>query len=418
MLMLANILDFTKKHKIFLLILLAAIFVRFYNFEDRIVFGPEQAMSLSVSARYLSEKFSLLGQPYFRETSQAHTLFSGAWFNYSLILLQIFLNYDPIKITYYFSLLNLVNGILLYFLLLKISNKFAANIATFLFLFNSTMIYHSFFIWNYNYLPTVMIITLYLLFQEKKNNSVILLGLLSGVGFSLQYLYLLPGIIIFLYLLLKSKTKLKTFFQYFSGFIVGNLPLVLFDLRHNFYQTKTLVLFFLEQFSNNGNRVGFQYYHFLYLWPLFALVISQILSKIKIPKFLTYIVLATYLIFNLNSNLVSFTKAVGMPENLTTKDVLRAAKHISTQDIEKYNVAETYDFDTRANVLRYPLEYMYHKKPMDEISYQNPDTLYVLSNTNYDLANPISWELKSFMPYNSKLDYLVNEDWAVYKLTK
>lgn len=64
------------------LIIILSIFVRLYNFEERMTFGSEQARSLVVSGRYIEEKPSLLGQEYFRLTSSGHKLFSGALFSY------------------------------------------------------------------------------------------------------------------------------------------------------------------------------------------------------------------------------------------------------------------------------------------------------------------------------------------------
>src|SRR5688572_20483878 len=91
-------------------IFITAFFVRFYNFPDRVTFWSEQARSLVVSANYVRERPTLLGQEYFRVDSRGHKIFSGAIFNYSLVPLLIFFHYEPIPITGYFAVLSLLTG--------------------------------------------------------------------------------------------------------------------------------------------------------------------------------------------------------------------------------------------------------------------------------------------------------------------
>src|SRR5258706_9224659 len=96
-----------KNNILIIVILILASFVRFYNFPNRVTFWTEQARSLIVSANYIREKPSLLGQEYFRQDSNSHIIYSGALFNYSLLPLLVISNYDPVIITSYFTLLNL-----------------------------------------------------------------------------------------------------------------------------------------------------------------------------------------------------------------------------------------------------------------------------------------------------------------------
>jgi len=112
---------FLKRNGLLIIILVLAIVIRFYNFTDRINFGPEQAISLLVSSDYINEKFSLLGLPSTqRTTSFGHIIFYPPIFNYSLIPLLILFNYQPIGITAYFAVLNILTGLLIYLAVNKI----------------------------------------------------------------------------------------------------------------------------------------------------------------------------------------------------------------------------------------------------------------------------------------------------------
>ena len=141
------------------------------------------------------------------------------------------------------------------------------------------------------------------------------------------------------------------------------------------------------------------------------------MSKLK-QNIIIFLIIAVYLYINLTSPLVNFKNAVGMPKNLSAKDILNSASFIAMQRENNYNVAETYDFDSRANVLRYPLTFIYGNSILDEKSYAQASAIFVLSELHYDYNNPTPWELKTYMPYKAVLAYKINNDWGVYKLTK
>lgn len=413
---------FVKANLPFLTILILGTFVRFINFSNRVNFGPEQAMSLIVSAKYINEKFSLLGQMYFRENAFGHVVFSGAMFNYFLVPLELVFKYNPIGITSIFTLINIFTGIFLYFFVSRIFGKTVASLSFLFFLFDARMIDHSLFIWNYNLLPILFLSSIKYLFDYWKNKSfmgVFLVALFCGLSISIQYLYILPTFIFFVLVLFRRRSFI-IFLDFIAGLIVGNLPMVLFDLRHNLYHTRTLLSFFLEEVGRSG-EFSFRYYHFIYLWPLIAVFLGYITEKIlKINKIAALFIVIGFLFLNLNSNIVDFNKSVGMQKNLNASDIIDSAKFIAEVGSGKYNVVETYDFDSRANVLRYPISYMYGEKDslLDDKEHKYSDAIFVLSPLNYDYNNPVPWELKVYLPYKVTLLKKINGDWGVFKITK
>jgi len=403
-------------------IFVLALFVRFYNFENRITFGSEQARSLIVSANYIKEKPSLLGQEYFRTNSEGHKLFASSLFNYSLVPLLLVSRYNPILITLFFALLNVLTGFILYVLLKKIVSEEIAIFGLILFLFNSYMIYHSMFIWILNYLPLIGIVTFYLTFKiiKRKNNTldILFLGILSGIGFGMEYLYALLVIVV-LFVLIKFLTKkVKGLFIFFLGGMIGDLPQILFDLRHNFYHLKTLWQYSLDTFSGKSDA-GFVYYHFLGFWPVFIIIGSFILFFVyKKNRYLSYLLVLIYLIFNLSSSLVNFNSPTGMPGKLTINDILAVSKTISEKATNDFNVVTLYDFDTRGYTLRYFTKYVFNKNPMGEIEYPTSKEIFALAKSHYDFNNNNPWELNVFKPYN--IDKLANigEGFSLFKLTR
>ena len=324
-------------------IFLAAFFVRSYNFRERITFGSEQARSLYVSAGYINDKFSLLGQEYFRANSNGHKLFASSLFNYSLIPLLLIFKYDPLGITFFFVVLNLFTGLVLYILTKKYFNENVAALSLFLLLFNSYMIYHSMFIWILNYLPLIGILSFYQVFKvvKKKSKSldILVLGILSGIGIGMEYLYILPIILILFILFKYSQNRFKNICLFILGGLLGDFTQIIFDFKHNFYHTKVLWQYAVDTFSGSSDA-GFIYYHFLYLWPVFAIFGAIVLWMIykKYSKILAISLVFVYLFINLQSSLINFKAPVGMPVGLTFSDLKHTAQIISNDVNVNFNV--------------------------------------------------------------------------------
>ena len=411
-----------KNYLILFSIFLIAVYVRFYNFSDRITFGPEQARSLIVSSSYIKEKPSLLGQEYFRTNSLGHKLFTSAVFNYSLVPLLLVTKYDPLPITSYFSLLNIFTGLILFLIFKKIFNKEVALISLILFLFNSYMIYHSMFIWVLNYMPLIGVISFYYLWKIYKRKykllDILILGVLSGVGFGLEYLYIISIFIIFYFLIKYSKRKVIDFTIFTIGGVVGDFTQVIFDLKHNFYHIRTLWQYALDTL-NGISDAGFTYYHFLHFWPIGLLIMALGLWYIyKKSKFFALSLLLLYLSLNLTSPLVNFNKPVGMVNGLKYNDIKVVSKVISETSNGSFNLVTLYDFDTRGYTLRYFVKYVYDKTPLSEIEYQNASEIFALSSADYDYTKNNPWELNVFKPYNIEKIVDVGSGYSLFKLTK
>lgn len=418
-----NFLKFIKKYSeqiLIVFIISVALFVRFYNFSERVNFGPEQARSLVVSANYL-KKFTLLGQEYFRVTSLGQKLFASAYFNYSLVPLIFLFRYQPLPITAYFAILNILTGLILFLLVRKIFGKDVAFVSLVLFLFNRYMIYHSLFIWILNYLPLIGILTMYYLFQFKKQRKIIytfLLGFLCGLGFGLEYFYVLTALLILGYILFVSKNKIKDFLVFIVGAIIGNLPMVIFDLKHSFYHVKTFSQYILDSLKSPGQS-GLTYYHFLNYWPIVLTILGYLLVRyLKQKKIVIIVILIAYVFFNLNSKLISFKSAVGMPPGLTWEGINLASKRISEDGPTNFNVVSLFDFDRRGFILRYPLEFIYKAFPLGVEDYPNASALYVFGSENYDFKSQNVWEIDSFKASKIEILSKIQDGYNIYKLTK
>lgn len=410
-----------KNYLIVFSIIAFSFFVRLYNFSDRLTFGPEQAISLDTSAVMIKEKLSLLGiENVQRFTSDGFMIFSGALFSYTLIPLLLIFDYDPLPISYFFASLNILTGIVFYYYSKKYLGSLIAVISLFLFMFSSSMINHSMFIWILNYLPLVGVFSFFCILEMIKNRSykyIFYLGILSGVGFSLEYLYLITAVLLCFLTIYLYKNFLKTTSLFVLGAIIPNLPLVIFEIKHDFYHFNTLVKYTID--TINGEAVaGFSFYHVLHLYPIVFLIGAILIKNIFKSRIYIALILVIYLVINLNTKSVNFTKPVGMVDGLTITDIKDTAKIIAEAKPDNYNVVTLFDFDTRARTLRYYLNHIYQSKPNGFVDYRDSQSIYSLSKLEYDYNTNNPWELNVFKPYKVEKVNEIGNGYGLYKLTK
>lgn len=418
---------FRKQYPLMLLlvifVLLTAAGIRFYNFENRMNFGPEQAISLSVAADYIKEKFTLLGEPNMqRVTSFGHRIFHPPVFNYSLIPLLLIFNYDPLPITAFFCLLNLFTGVILYWVIKKFINETVAIFSLILFLFNFVMIQHSLFIWNQNYIPLLSILIGLLVYKIKIAKGkdhfklAFLLGIFSGLILGIEFLFLITMILIFGLATFWGKNKFLIISSFGVGLTIALSPMVLFDLRHQFYFLNTLIQYFFDTLKQPEQN-NLSYYHFLQFWPLFALGGGIILAKIfQKNKYLALLIVVVYILFNISSPLVKFTEAAGMNKGLNYPMLDIAARQIAQDKPKKFNIVTTWDFDSRAHPLRYLLTYRYQVTPVGVEEYKNVDNIYVMTTPGYNFERTSLYEISSFRPFTIELLAKISNDYSIFKL--
>lgn len=398
--------------------------MRLYNFENRMGFGPEQALSLETSARMIYEKFSLLGIEYVqRATADGHSLFTGPLFSYSLIPLLIFFRYDPVVISVYFALLNVFTGVLIYLLGKKIIGEKPAILSMSLFMFSSTMINHSMFIWIPNYMPLIGILTVYLLFLIKNKSSLkllIVLGLVTGAGISLQYVYA-PFAILVLLLLLKISTLRKsvTIAVFGLGIIFSNLPTVIFDLKHDFYNLRVLTRYLLETVNNPGQS-EFALYHFLVFWPLAFLFLGLLIAKMCSKNKAWLLIVPLYIFINLFSSNISFSRPVGKSDGLSWPEIRRSSEIISKHTDGNFNVATITDFNFRAFVYRYTLSYLFDEKEnlLGQEDYDIADKLYVVAPSQYNFYASGVYEVNALSPFEVENITTVSDHHSLFLISR
>ncbi len=228
-----NIKTYIKKIKslIFPLLILLAIFTRFWRLNQTAFFINDQGRDLMVLYDFVVNKRPvLLGPP-----TSFFSSFAGIYFgpHYYYFLLPFYLiNRSPLFITSIIPILFMVNIWL--FLKIKEINFLEKTIFLILIIFSALSIYYTTFLWNLNvaFLLSFLLFNLLFIFKKKIFESPwlgLVFGLAAGSVFQMHYglLFLYIG---FVYVIIKEKWPI---IYYLLGFILSFLPFLIFNLRHD-----------------------------------------------------------------------------------------------------------------------------------------------------------------------------------------
>jgi hypothetical protein len=143
---------------------------------------------------------------------------------------------------------------LVYWIGKKIFNPYIALIALFLTAISRPVFSQSTVIWNPNLLPSLVILVIWFLYEYFRERKEIFMAIVYFL-IALMYHFELTVVASFLvytsiFLLIlnrKEKVRIRNFFFVFLSLLLGFLPALLFELRHNFLQTKSFLNFFLHE---------------------------------------------------------------------------------------------------------------------------------------------------------------------------
>lgn len=298
------------KLKIILFIIIFFIFylVHFYNIEKRVGFGWDQeSYSYQVKNILKDHKLTLIGP----RNADIKGFFLGPYFIYILIPFYFFTNLHPSALILFLIFFNLFFFFISFYLIKKMFDFWTAFYFFILWILNKQIIAYDITPWNPIFIPLGAVINLYFLKKITGKDSTILwiiLGILSGlfINMHFSFIFIIIFNIFFLFLSnLKQKNfKIKNYFLFFLSFSITFLPLIIFDLRHDFLNIKLFINFFFGKEKTQS--------YDLFLWmPVFYnmiknLTIVNLNNNLKILFFyLSFILIFFYLIKKEKEN---FTK--------------------------------------------------------------------------------------------------------------
>lgn len=396
---------------VFVLIIALGLFVRFYQFTDRIDFSYDSAENL-IGAGYIARDHrpTLLGPPVGSRSINGMYFHIGPNYTYILALLQIVTRFDPILITGFFAIFNLGIGLLFFQIVKKKIGLRIAQLALLFYVLDPLMIRFSLMIWN-PILNFPVALFSWVLFPKHP----LALGILSGLGIGFHYSYLVPATLIALVLFVHKK---PTVMIYLLGAAIGDLPFILFELRHEFHNSKALLAYFGASLAGKGN-VHLTPIDFVWAWPFVLLCIAFVVRFVSRQQKVAGCTLgflmalaSLYTTFIAPKDLSTF----GMPPGWTIRAAEREASIIAHDASGDFEVASLIKGDTRDYPIRYYLEFLFHKKPMAPESYPQSNILYVVARGEEQVIQASVWELTAGGPFVIENVWPLQNDIELYKL--
>jgi len=229
-----------------LFILLISAFLRLYRISEYMTFlGDEGRDVMVVKKMIVDHKFTLLGP-----TSSVGGFFLGPVYYYFMAPFLWIWRLDPTGPAIMVALFGIGTVYLIYHVGTRLFHPVVGISASLLYALSPLVIAYSRSSWNPNLVPFFSLLTVYFCYrsvESQRKRDFFLTGIFIGIGLQLHYVFLfLIAMVFFWYVLMgRKKDLLPGYLLLCAGFLTGFFPYLLFELRHGFPNTQTIIRFIL-----------------------------------------------------------------------------------------------------------------------------------------------------------------------------
>lgn len=257
----------TLERLFLLLIVVVAIFLRFYNLKNTMMFQGDQGRDAMVVANI----FKNLDPVFIGPVTSIGNMYLGPFYYY-FMLPFLFLSYpSPIGPVYAVAGLSVLTVFLLFQITKKVFDRRTAILASIFFTFSASVVNLARFSWNPNPAPFFSLLMFYFTYLSWKKDSKywLLVSVCFSILIQLHYVTLLSlsgaGIIFLIQLIEKVKKSKGKFFNLENKFIkhtalaviifmISLTPLLLFDYKHDFLNAKSFSKILVKEESFDLQR--------------------------------------------------------------------------------------------------------------------------------------------------------------------
>lgn len=248
---------FLKKNWLLISILILASFLRLYRINDYMEFLGDQSRDVLIIRDFLKNGNLFFIGP---QTSIGN-MYLGPLFYYLIAPALLLSNFNPIGPAIFIALINIATILLVYLIGKKWFSKSAGLASAFLFAISPVAIKYSNFIWNPNIMAFFSLLFVYFFFEgfrTKKYKYFIFASLSFVMVMNSHYLGLALLPFIGLYWLINLIKFIKTKSSQLKPYLINTLfavlvfvlsltPQVLFDIKHEGQNIKSLLTFFTQR---------------------------------------------------------------------------------------------------------------------------------------------------------------------------
>lgn len=202
---------------------------------------------LEVNKIVYGHDFTLIGQ-----TTGLAGLFYGPWWYYILSIPFLISGGNPQFIAFFIVFTGILTVVLMFYLGKKIEGNLLGLLFAVFCSFSPVMIGISSQIWNPNLIPLFVVLSLLLLHKlfldnqgsKSANKSFLILGFIFGLILDFEIVFgvlFTAGTVLSIFILARNRINIKQYLLMLLGFLLTIFPRLLFEIRHNFIMTRSVI---------------------------------------------------------------------------------------------------------------------------------------------------------------------------------
>lgn len=408
----------SKEIRILILLIILSIFFHLFNFTDRLNFSTDQAkFALKSLEIWDSGKISLIG-PSTSFNLEGREIFQGGVIYYMFLIFLFLGNLDPVNSSLIFAVFSVITGTALYFGLSMIFGKQKSLLITALYLLLPIFINYTNFLWNPNFqLSMLPIFFLILGFCKKTKNLflILLAGFWLGFLTMFHYQMAIGWLLLILWLKFYLKIPVSQILLFILGGSIGFSPILLFEIRNNFYNFNT-ILFFLQNFSKLSGSGSFSLSATHYYISLSLIILVIAVSSLKHVSTKLLAALITLLVlYDAISFIPNPTQGFGMAKNWKYENEKMVSEIVKSQNLDNYNFTNL-EYDSLYYVQKY-LNCVNGNK--DKITdYWDNQNLFAVINKEEKPEDDPAYEVQVVKPFEVINSWDINPSYKLYQLKK
>ncbi len=407
----------------FLVITILSIFVHFRNYHGLLNFSLDPPAHITEAKQIVeSGKLNLVGPPITSKEVLGRVIFLGPFYYYVLEFLGVVLSWDIYLISIVFTSVWFATAIIIFAIIYKNFGGYLGLLFYSAVSFAPIFVVFSRQIWNLQFVPLFAALFLSFLLARSKKINLFWVGISLGLGFNVHYASIFWILIAIPFLLEDVRLKkfnLSGWLMIPLGVLAAEMPLLLFEIRHNFYNLRTVMFHLQYAEISAGYKFGLWYYYVLPLFPILVYFFCKFIHKVKNSNLYkistTLIMIAVPLLFF--DSLFFKGQETLHPPGWSIVAQKKVAAIIKEENENEFEVAQTITSDTRSQDLRWWLGQK-GINVLDFKSYPSAKILYLVTTRSRPPEKEGVWEVSSFRPFEVVYEKELGEGLLLYKLSK
>jgi len=403
---------FENEFLVFILLIILFIAIRSLHFVPALNFSFDQGNGFTrILEMWKNKEITLVG-PGSSISADNKLLLQGSILYYFTLIFAVPGKFDPIVSSYIFMIFSSFGIIPLYSGMKKLANQKTALLMVVLYTLLPMFIDYTRFFFGPNFLIPLSTILIYLMGLHKtKPNSIYLFFIFAYTGILIQFHYQIVIIlfILFIYYSFIKRFRIKSILIMIGGFCVGFSPMILFELKNQFYNLHVIRDYLFSSKPHSGTPFQILPHRYLSISILTLALISSYFKK-YISYFLIITVAIILIIFDAFIYLPKPSHGFGMSPNWNYLMEKKTYEIIKTQNVKNYNIVN-HIYDNLSMVIKFHLKKDGVK--MNYEDYYHNDYLYVISK-NADVFKDPAYELNTFVPNKLVKSWKLNEIYNLY----